>query len=80
MSGFAQLPVGYFSPRPRGQGLSRAQGNSRDVAHEQARALLDDHTAMGGPGMGWDLHEYRHSTLTHLGEQGSLMLMSASSS
>ena len=26
------------------------------------------HTARAGPGTGWDLHEYRHSGLTHLGE------------
>ncbi|GHF15276.1 hypothetical protein GCM10014715_83240 [Streptomyces spiralis] len=24
-----------------------------------------------GPGTGWDLHGYRHSGLTHLGEQGT---------
>jgi len=28
-----------------------------------------------GPGTGWDLHEYRHSVLTHLGEQGASLLM-----
>jgi hypothetical protein len=28
-----------------------------------------------GPGTGWDLHEYRHSSLTHLGEQGASLLM-----
>jgi hypothetical protein len=27
------------------------------------------------PGTGWDLHEYRHSALTHLGEQGASLLM-----
>ncbi|MFJ9683504.1 hypothetical protein ACIRP2_36485, partial [Streptomyces sp. NPDC101194] len=38
----------------------------------QARALLDAHTAVGGvPGTGWDLHEWRHSGLTHLGETGA---------
>ncbi|MET8029974.1 site-specific integrase [Streptomyces avermitilis] len=26
------------------------------------------------PGTGWDLHEYRHSALTHLGEQGASLL------
>ncbi len=41
----------------------------------QARALLDEHTAVRGPGTGWDLHEYRHSALTHLGEQGASLLM-----
>ncbi|EKX68671.1 hypothetical protein STRIP9103_05630 [Streptomyces ipomoeae 91-03] len=35
---------------------------------------------MRGPGTGWDLHEYRRSALTHLGEQGAspLMLMAKS--
>jgi hypothetical protein len=31
--------------------------------------------ALRGPGTGWDLHEYRHSALTHLGEQGASLLM-----
>ncbi|MGW0808125.1 hypothetical protein [Nonomuraea sp. NPDC002799] len=33
----------------------------------QARALLDEHTALHGAGTGWDLHEFRHSGLTHVG-------------
>jgi hypothetical protein len=34
--------------------------------------LLDEHTALGGEsGTGWDLHEWRHSGLTHLGEAGA---------
>lgn len=41
----------------------------------RARALLDEHTAVRGPGTGWDLHEYRHSALAHLGEQGASLLM-----
>ncbi|SHN31680.1 hypothetical protein SAMN05216268_13447 [Streptomyces yunnanensis] len=41
----------------------------------QPRALLDQHTALAGPGTGWDLHEWRHSSLTHLGEQGASLLM-----
>ncbi|MGI5488837.1 tyrosine-type recombinase/integrase [Microtetraspora malaysiensis] len=45
------------------------------LSYGQARALLDAHTAMGGPGTGWDLHEYRHSALTHLGEAGASLLM-----
>lgn len=42
--------------------------------------LLDEHTTVRGPGTGWDLHEYRHSAVTHLGEQGAspLMLMAKS--
>ncbi|MET9994280.1 site-specific integrase [Streptomyces mutabilis] len=45
------------------------------LSYGQARALLDGHTAVRGPGTGWDLHEYRHSALTHLGEQGASLLM-----
>jgi integrase len=45
------------------------------LSHGQARALLDEHTAVRGPGTGWDLHEWRHSSLTHLGEQGASLLM-----
>lgn len=41
----------------------------------RARALLDEHTVMRGPATGWDLHEYRHSALAHLGEQGASLLM-----
>ncbi len=47
----------------------------------QARALLDERTAVGGaPGTGWDLHEYCHAGLTYLGGQGAseLMLMAKS--
>ncbi|MFE3450846.1 hypothetical protein ACFXJ8_18135 [Nonomuraea sp. NPDC059194] len=41
---------------------------------------MDEHTALGGPGTGWDLHEFCHSALTHLGEAGAspLMLMAKS--
>ncbi|MDT0544917.1 tyrosine-type recombinase/integrase [Streptomyces lonegramiae] len=46
------------------------------LSYGQARALLDEHTAIGGiPGTGWDLHEYRHSGLTHLGEAGASLPM-----
>ncbi|MGW2280407.1 site-specific integrase [Streptomyces sp. NPDC001770] len=42
------------------------------LSYGQARTLLDAHTAVGGvAGTGWDLHEYRHSGLTHLGEAGA---------
>lgn len=40
-------------------------------SYGQAPVLLDEHTAVRGPGTGWDLHEYRHSSLTQLGEQGT---------
>lgn len=46
------------------------------LSYGQARALLDARTAIGGvPGTGWDLHEYRHSGLTHLGEAGASLPM-----
>jgi site-specific recombinase XerD len=45
------------------------------LSYGQARALLDIHTAPGGPGTGWDPHEFRHSGLTHLGEGGASLLM-----
>ncbi len=40
-----------------------------------APRAVDEHAAVRGPGAGWDLHEYRHSSLTHLGEQGASLLM-----
>ncbi len=41
------------------------------LSHGQARMLLDEHTALGGKsGTGRDLHAWRHSGLTHLGEAG----------
>ncbi|MEV7128416.1 site-specific integrase [Streptomyces sp. NPDC093260] len=48
---------------------------SGPASYEQARALLDEHTAVRGPGTGWELHGYRHGALTHLGEQGASLLM-----
>lgn len=45
-------------------------------SYGQARALLDRHTAVGcAAGSGWDLHEWPHSGLTHLGEAGVSLLM-----
>ncbi len=41
------------------------------LSYDQARDLLDAATATDGPGTGWDLHELRHSGLTHLGESCS---------
>jgi site-specific recombinase XerD len=43
-------------------------------SYDQARDLLDTATATDGPGTGWDLHELRHSSLTHLGESGASLL------
>lgn len=42
------------------------------LSYGQARALLDEHTAVHGPGTGWDLREWRHSGLTHLGQNPRL--------
>jgi integrase/recombinase XerC len=44
------------------------------LSYGQARALLDAATATNGAGTGWDLHELRHSGLTHLGEAGASLL------
>jgi hypothetical protein len=51
------------------------KGRTRGPVFVTHRALLDEHTAVRGPGTGWDLHEYRHSSLTHLGEAGASLLM-----
>ena len=45
------------------------------LSYGQARALLDAHTATGGPGTGWNPHEFRHSALTFLGETGASLPM-----
>lgn len=44
------------------------------LSYDQARDLLDAATATDGPATGWDLHELRHSGLTHLGESGASLL------
>ncbi|MEU1522730.1 site-specific integrase [Nocardia rhamnosiphila] len=44
------------------------------LSYDQARDLLDAATAVDGPGTGGDLHELRHSGLTHLGESGASLL------
>jgi site-specific recombinase XerD len=44
------------------------------LSYDQARDLLDAATATDGSGTGWDLHELRHSGLTHLGESGASLL------
>ncbi|WP_280183073.1 hypothetical protein [Nocardia cyriacigeorgica] len=44
------------------------------LSYDQARDLLDAATAIDGPGTGWDLHQLRHSGLTHLGESGASLL------
>lgn len=45
------------------------------LSYGQARELLDEHTAVRGPGTGGVLHERRHSSLTHVGEAGASLLM-----
>ncbi|WP_245718462.1 site-specific integrase [Nocardia miyunensis] len=44
------------------------------LSYDQARDLLATATAVDGTGTGWDLHELRHSGLTHLGESGASLL------
>ncbi|WP_433685423.1 hypothetical protein [Nocardia sp. CA-119907] len=48
-------------------------GSAR-LSYDQARDLLADATATNGTGTGWDLHELRHSGLTHLGESAASLL------
>ncbi|MFD4367621.1 hypothetical protein [Rhodococcus sp. NPDC058521] len=43
-------------------------------SYDQARSMLDAATATATDGPGWDLHELRHSGLTHLGESGASLL------
>jgi hypothetical protein len=45
------------------------------LSYEAGPRLLDEHTAAHGPRTGWNLHEYRHGALTHLGEQDPSLLM-----
>lgn len=55
-----------------------ASGRGR-LSYDRAAALLDRATATERGG-GWNLHEFRHSALTHLGEAGaSLPLLMAKS-
>ncbi|MFB7757359.1 site-specific integrase [Streptomyces sp. NPDC056121] len=60
-------PGQVVSPRDRcpDSGPTRL---SPDQARPAGRALR-------GPGTGWDLHEHRHASPTHLGEQGAPPLM-----
>ncbi|MGW4966945.1 hypothetical protein ACWEPL_57825 [Nonomuraea sp. NPDC004186] len=53
----------------------RRPGPGKVLSQHRVRALLDAHTALGGPGTGWDLDELRHSALTHLGENRVSLLM-----
>ncbi|MFD4354106.1 hypothetical protein ACFWPX_16245 [Nocardia sp. NPDC058518] len=44
------------------------------LSYDQARDLLDAATAIEGAGTDWELHELRHSSLTHLCESGAGLL------
>jgi integrase len=56
--------------------LVKAKGaRTKNRRRGQVRRDYVEHTALRGPGTGWDLHEYRHSALTHLGQQGASLLM-----
>jgi site-specific recombinase XerD len=65
----AQMKSKGAKPRTRRRGPALAR-----LPYDQARHLLDAATAVAGPGTGWDLHELRHSGLTHLGESGASLL------
>ncbi len=55
--------------RNYGSGVGKTADVRPDIglarpSYGRARMLLDEHTALGGgPGTGWDLHEWRHSGL-----------------
>jgi integrase len=58
--------------RPPARDICPTTGRGR-LSYDRARVLFDEYT-------GWDLHQLRHSALTHLGEQGtSLGLLMAKS-
>jgi hypothetical protein len=78
-------PVFVTRRRPGPGRMLSARDVCRDtglarLSDGQACGLVDQHTALRGLGTGWDLHEYRHTGLTHLGEKGAseLMLMAKS--
>jgi hypothetical protein len=48
--------------------------NGLRKSYGQARPARRAHRP-SGPGTGWDLHEYRHSSPASLGEQGASLLM-----
>ncbi|GGU64680.1 hypothetical protein GCM10010211_32180 [Streptomyces albospinus] len=80
LKGRTRGPVFVTHRRPGPGKVLSARGVCPDtglarLSYGQARALLDQHTALAGPGTGWDLHEWRHSSLTHLGERGASLLM-----
>lgn len=60
---------------PRREGAVRIGRDLHKPTHRPYAALLDQHTALRGPGTGWDPSQWHHSGLTHLGEQGESELM-----
>ncbi|MBP2708020.1 hypothetical protein JOL79_29995 [Microbispora sp. RL4-1S] len=52
--------------------LYETAGRAEEILGVNIEAL---DLAARGPETGWDVHEYRHSALTHLGEQGASLLM-----
>lgn len=55
--------------------MSIAHTGLARLSYGQARVLLDEYPARARTGHGWDVHEYRHPGLTHLGEAGASLLM-----
>lgn len=53
--------------------MARAPRDSGRLCHPVAWASVTA-ANIDGPGTGWDLHELRHSGLTHLGESGAGLL------
>lgn len=63
--------------RPPARDLCPDSGRAR-LGYDRARVLLDQHTSPGDGLPGWDLHQWRHSAATTLGEKNtSLQLIMA---
>ena len=54
--------------RPGAKDLCPVTGRAR-LGYDRARVLLDTYTSPGRGRAGWDLHQFRHSAATHLGER-----------
>ncbi len=54
--------------RPAAKDLCPDTGRAR-LGYDRARTLLDRYTSPGAGKPGWDLHQFRHSAATFLGEQ-----------
>jgi integrase len=77
LAGRSSSPIAVPGPaRSSGRATSAPTPISLGSPTARPAPLLDRHTAAGGvAGTGWDLHEWRHSGLTHLGEGGASLPM-----